>query len=76
LSFKGPLIIFFQEPPALEPPLVRDDVVILVGPDKGKTGRVLWVARVEGKAKHLGSNGFKKPKQFYFWAKQGLKCDN
>ena len=39
------------EPPALEPPLVRDDVVILVGPDKGKTGRVLWVARVEGKAK-------------------------
>lgn len=39
------------EPPALEPPLVRDEVVILVGPDKGKTGRVLWVARVDGKAK-------------------------
>ena len=43
-----------QEPPALEPPLVRDDVVILVGPDKGKTGRVLWVARVDGKPKCLG----------------------
>ena len=40
-----------KEPPALEPPLVRDEVVILVGPDKGKTGRVLWVARVDGKAK-------------------------
>eukprot|EP00435_Cladocopium_sp_Y103_P042795 s11_g11.t3 len=40
-----------MEPPALEPPLVRDEVVILVGPDKGKTGRVLWVARVDGKAK-------------------------
>ena len=45
---------FSQEPPALEPPLVRDEVVILVGPDKGKTGRVLWVARVDGKAKRLG----------------------
>ncbi|CAK8994707.1 D-3-phosphoglycerate dehydrogenase (PGDH) [Durusdinium trenchii] len=39
------------EPPALEPPLVRDEVVILVGPDKGQTGRVLWVARVDGKPK-------------------------
>jgi ribosomal protein L24 len=35
--------------------LVRDEVVILVGPDKGKTGRVLWVARVDGKAKRLGA---------------------
>ena len=43
-----------QEPPALEPPLVRDEVVILVGPDKGQTGRVLWVARVDGKPKWLG----------------------
>ena len=40
-----------KEPPELEPPLVRDEVVILLGPDKGKTGRVLWVARVDGKAK-------------------------
>ncbi|CAJ1450009.1 unnamed protein product [Effrenium voratum] len=39
------------EPPELEPPLVRDDVVILVGPDKGKTGKVLWVARLDGKPK-------------------------
>ena len=46
---------FSKEPPALEPPLVRDEVVILVGPDKGKTGRVLWVARVDGKAKCLGA---------------------
>lgn len=39
------------EPPELEPPLVRDEVVILLGPDKGKTGRVLWVARIDGKPK-------------------------
>ena len=32
---------------------MRDDVIILVGPDKGKTGRVLWVARIDGKPKHL-----------------------
>lgn len=39
------------EPPELEPPLVRDEVAILLGPDKGKTGRVLWVARIDGKPK-------------------------
>ena len=52
------------EPPALEPPLVRDDVVILVGPDKGKTGRVLWVARVDGKAKCPGGNRWKAPNKW------------
>eukprot|EP00929_Paragymnodinium_shiwhaense_P013698 TRINITY_DN121541_c0_g1_i1.p1 TRINITY_DN121541_c0_g1~~TRINITY_DN121541_c0_g1_i1.p1 ORF type:complete len:690 (+),score=88.67 TRINITY_DN121541_c0_g1_i1:46-2115(+) len=40
------------EPPELDPPLTRDDIVVLVGPDRGQAGKVLWVARTNGEAQY------------------------
>jgi len=39
------------EPPLLEPPQIRDDIVVVTGPDKGKSGQVLWIGSVNDKPK-------------------------
>ncbi|CAE8628184.1 unnamed protein product [Polarella glacialis] len=38
-------------PTELEPPTVRDKILVIVGPDKGKTGRILWVGQIDLKPK-------------------------
>lgn len=35
----------------LEQPRIRDEVLVIQGPDKGKVGRVIWLGRNEGAAK-------------------------
>eukprot|EP00930_Biecheleria_cincta_P097981 TRINITY_DN89665_c0_g1_i1.p1 TRINITY_DN89665_c0_g1~~TRINITY_DN89665_c0_g1_i1.p1 ORF type:complete len:648 (+),score=117.91 TRINITY_DN89665_c0_g1_i1:26-1945(+) len=39
------------EPPLLEPPQLRDKITVINGPDKGKSGEILWIGEVDDKPK-------------------------
>lgn len=39
------------EPPILDPPVLRDKIIVTNGPDKGKSGEILWIGEVGDKPK-------------------------